>query len=389
MSTGDSSSMNGGNPGEFEQLPLPAFKATITWRLFEVNRAWEVLTGSTCSQAVGSSLFEWVQPVDIVRLQRFSEKPGLAESRNAPRWDMALKRGTGWVWVDLAVRWNPGAPGQDAHFVCVLTDITARRRQEEQLRTALERERRLHQNMSSFVAMVSHELRLPLANIGYATELLQTAAESASPERRERYQKIIVDNAARMSRLADQLILSGQVESGSWQFSPETTDLRALCASVIEEFERDASPQSRVRLIAESGDWSASIDPLLLRVSLSNLVSNALKYSDLESPVELELTRAGTEFTLSVRDAGIGIPTADQGRLSRPFQRGSNVGSIKGNGMGLAISRTCIELQGGSLQWSSTEGGGSTFSLRIPLRRAASADNPDEREIDNPLVEPM
>ena len=168
-STEDSSGLSPDNPSDFQTFPLPAFKATIAWRLLEVNQAWEVLTGSTRSQAVGSSLFEWVQPVDIVRLQRFSEKPVLAESRNAPRWDVALKRGTGWAWVDLAARWNPGLPGQDAHFVCVLTDVTARRLQEEQLRTALERERRLHQNMSSFVAMVSHELRLPLANIGYAT----------------------------------------------------------------------------------------------------------------------------------------------------------------------------------------------------------------------------
>ncbi len=385
VSTTSDSPRGAENSGEFELLPLPAFRATASWRLVAVNRAWEVLTETSRSQAVGSSLFEWVQPVDIVRLQRLGEKPGLVESKSAPRWDMALKRGAGWVWVDLAAVWRPGDDGQESHFFCVLTDVTARRRQEEQVRSAFERERRLHQNMSAFVAMVSHELRLPLANIGYATELLQTTAENLSPERRLRYQRVIADNAARMARLADQLILSGQVESGSWQCSPESTDLRELCEAVIREFERDDSAKTRLRLIASPGDWLASVDPLLLRVSIGNLISNALKYSGIDSPVEIELTRGESGFALSVRDTGIGIPSVDHGRLLRPFQRGSNVGSIKGNGMGLAISRTCIELQGGRLQWNSSEGDGSTFTLRVPLRCPIAS----ELEIDNPPGSPL
>jgi signal transduction histidine kinase len=101
---------------------------------------------------------------------------------------------------------------------------------------------------------------------------------------------------------------------------------------------------------------------------LSNLLSNALKYSPHGSTIHFELFRQDEEVTFQIRDQGIGIPQEDQQRLFESFHRAKNVGTIPGTGLGLAIVKKAVDIQGGKITVNSEIGVGSTFTVSLPIR---------------------
>jgi signal transduction histidine kinase len=223
---------------------------------------------------------------------------------------------------------------------------------------------------------VSHEFRNPLTAIVCATEVLQAqvppAAGEAGDETRE-YLGAIVRSADRMCRLMDELLLLGKIESGALRFQPLELSPVELCGSLRRELE-SAELQQRVVITAELGpDDLADLDPALLRHTLGNLLSNALKYSPPSAPVAVGIRFDGAEVCFTVTDRGIGIPEREQKRLFKAFFRASNVGAIKGTGVGLNIAYQCARLHGGSLEFSSVTGQGTTFTLRIPRHCAAGS----------------
>jgi signal transduction histidine kinase len=111
------------------------------------------------------------------------------------------------------------------------------------------------------------------------------------------------------------------------------------------------------------------MDAALLRHILGNLLSNAVKYSPAGSPVELTLRQEEDVAVIVIQDHGIGIPEADQARLYEAFHRASNVGETPGTGLGLLLVKRCVELHHGSIHMQSQEGTGTTFTVRLPLRR--------------------
>jgi signal transduction histidine kinase len=109
------------------------------------------------------------------------------------------------------------------------------------------------------------------------------------------------------------------------------------------------------------------MDAKLLRHILSNILLNAIKYSPKGSEVKLEVVCQEKQAIFCIQDSGIGISQKDQKLLFKAFQRGSNVGTIPGKGLGLMIVRKCVELQGGEILVESEEGIGTTFTITLPL----------------------
>ena len=110
----------------------------------------------------------------------------------------------------------------------------------------------------------------------------------------------------------------------------------------------------------------ASADARLLRHMLTNLLANAVKYSEPGVAVDFMVARDGTEAIFTIRDRGIGIPDLDQKRLFNAFQRGGNVGARPGTGLGLVIVKRCVDLHGGRLQLTSKTAEGTVVTVRVP-----------------------
>ena len=237
---------------------------------------------------------------------------------------------------------------------------------EEALRL-LARERELGELKSDFVALVSHEFRTPLEVIMSSADNLQRYHERLLPAQREELLRTINKSVRRMSGMMEEVLVLGRLETDRMTFKPVAFEFRAFCQRVSDEIESATGKSGAIRLQLDHTPDAALGDESVLRHIFTNLLSNALKYSPADQRVDFVVERDGPTAVFRIADRGCGIPEADQKRLFEAFHRGSNVRQIPGTGLGLLIVRRCVELHGGEIQFESTEGRGTTFTVRLPL----------------------
>jgi signal transduction histidine kinase len=237
----------------------------------------------------------------------------------------------------------------------------------EDLNQALAREKELSELKSSFVSMVSHEFRTPLGVIVSAADVLQRYYDRLTPEKRESQLEMIFRSTKNLAALIDEVLLLGRVEEGRMKFAPAPMELDKFCRSLCDEVYSATGGVCQIRMEVEGALSGAIADEALLRHVLSNLLSNACKYSDPGQVVDFDCRREGESAIFVVRDHGIGIPEADQAQLLTSFTRASNVGSRPGTGLGLVVVQRCVKLHGGELVMESTVGVGTTVTVTLPL----------------------
>ncbi len=246
-------------------------------------------------------------------------------------------------------------------------DITDRKRAEEEILRALEKEKELSELKSRFVAMTSHEFRTPLATILSSAELLEHyGTQLAAEEKQELYQSIRT-GVGRMTRMLDNVLVIGRAEAQMLEFKPASTNLAAFCDGLVDEMRLAAGVNHSLAYSYEGGRGPAQVDERLLRHVLVNLISNAFKYSPQGGAVHFSVRVNNGAAAFEIRDSGIGIPPEDQPRLFETFHRARNVGNISGTGLGLAIVKKSLDLHGGSIRFDSVPGKGTRFEVTIPL----------------------
>jgi two-component system phosphate regulon sensor histidine kinase PhoR len=246
------------------------------------------------------------------------------------------------------------APMPGGGAVAVLRDLTETER--------IEKTRR------DFIANVSHELRTPLTSIqGYAETLLDSSCEQDhGPE----FLEIIRKNAARMSRLTEDLLTLARVESGEQRFDPQPVAPAELLHDALESFVKIARAQG-IELTSEDGTTPmVSADREAIHQVLSNLIDNALKYGANGGRVVVGARSAGKAVEFFVRDFGPGIPSEHLPRLFERFYRVDKARSREsgGTGLGLAIAKHIVLAHGGSIWAQSELNHGSTFWFTLPVR---------------------
>ncbi len=241
----------------------------------------------------------------------------------------------------------------------------------EALAREREKERELGELKTRFVSMTSHEFRTPLSAILSSSEMLEAYGERWAKDRRDSHLERIRNAATGMTQMLDDILVIGRAEAGVLRPSPAPLEVDAFCRHLVETLEQAHGKGGRVRY-QFSGDPQLIGDERLLTHVLSNLVGNALKYSPPDSEVVLEVRANGTACHFLVRDQGIGIPAEDLPKLFQSFRRGSNVGQIKGSGLGLAVVKRALDVQNGSIEVKSEVGRGTEFSVTVP-RETTSA----------------
>ncbi len=241
--------------------------------------------------------------------------------------------------------------------------------QASMLEEKLAAERHLTQLQRNFVSMASHEFRTPLTIIdGHAQRLNKLRDRIGVDEIVTRAGKIRAA-VLRMTHLIDNLLTSTRlVESGAGlYFHPQEVDLHELVHEVCQ-LHREISPGSTI--VEEWGDRSLRMvgDPKLLSQVFDNLLSNAIKYSPGGGIVRITSRAEEGGLVVAVEDHGIGIPSADVGRLFERYFRGSNVSGIVGTGVGLNLVKMVIDLHGGDITVESKEGQGARFTVRLPIK---------------------
>ncbi|MDJ0705633.1 MAG: PAS domain-containing sensor histidine kinase [Leptolyngbyaceae cyanobacterium MO_188.B28] len=273
--------------------------------------------------------------------------------------------------------------GQLIGAVVTFRDITERRWAEEVLqrtneelelkvqeRTAeLQRANRQLQELSEmrsrFVSMVCHEFRNPLNNIALSVSSLQRYNDQLSLEQKNDYLQTVNTNVERMTMMIDDILVISKIEAKVLEVQPETLDVAAFCQDLLREPEY-SRPHTPIQFSCRSRQLMADLDPRLLRPILSNLLSNAVRYTPDEKAIYLKLAKRHNQLIFQVQDDGIGIPLEDKPHMFEPFHRGRNVSNIPGTGLGLSIVKQFVELQRGAIEVSSRVGIGSTFTVRLP-----------------------
>ncbi|MBG9389118.1 sensor histidine kinase [Caenimonas aquaedulcis] len=246
-----------------------------------------------------------------------------------------------------------------------LTDVTERRQAEQDMRTALARERELSELKSRFVAVASHEFRTPLAAILSSIELLDDYGPRLPEGERKEIVGLIKNAVARMNKMVEQVLVTSRLESGRFRFEPQARNIPQLLVQVAAEMDQSHEQASRITMQCEGADQPRMVDAKLVSHILVNLLGNALKYSPPDTPVTCVASADGDRLRFSITDRGIGIPPADLPRLFESFHRGTNVGNIQGTGIGLHIVKECVELHRGSIDVRSEPGEGTTFEVRL------------------------
>jgi two-component system, OmpR family, sensor histidine kinase SenX3 len=234
---------------------------------------------------------------------------------------------------------------------------------------------RLDSVRTDLVANISHELKTP---VGAIALLAETLADEDEPEVIARLAPKLIAEAHRLSRIIDELLELSRIELGG-QALNEVVDLAAVAREAVALHAPLAAARGiPVRL-------EASIRPRVLgnrRQLLSavgNLVENAIKYSDPDAAVDIDVHAEGDQVVLAVHDHGIGIPGRDLDRVFERFYRVDKARSREtgGSGLGLSIVRHVMANHGGQVAVASVEGEGSTFTLRVPLASTTAGAAPD------------
>ena len=331
-----------------------------------VNDAFAAMLGYDKSELVGQSSLMHFD--DRPSWEAFGAEayPALSAGRSYTTERLMRRKDGSRFWCQ--VTGNAVDPADLARgSIWINVDVTERKRAEEEIRRALEKERELNELKSRFVAMTSHEFRTPLATILSSAELLeQYGARLPESEKRELHDSIR-SGVERMTKMLDNVLVIGRGEAQMLEFRPAPTDLAAFCSGLAEEMRLAAGNGHPIEFTYAGAREPVRVDEKLLRHVLVNLLSNAFKYSPQGGPVGFHVRIAGQEAAFEITDQGIGIPKEDQPRLFETFHRARNVGNISGTGLGLAIVRKSLDLHGGAIRFESAPGAGTRFQVTIPL----------------------
>ncbi|GAB3445755.1 sensor histidine kinase [Insolitispirillum peregrinum] len=261
--------------------------------------------------------------------------------------------------------------GLTAVLFC-LNDISQRKELEhsllgarEQAEHALETERRARREQRNFLAMVSHEFRVPLAIVETATQVLGLTLPPQATDCQGELAKV-QRAVARMTDLIETCLADDWLESTSMSLRLETLDLVWLVQDVCEEFAILVDAE-RMRLHLPEAALLRG-DATLLRVVVSNLVDNALKYSPAELPIDVRMSVGSQRVVLEVCDLGKGIAVEEREQIFDKFFRSPSVGRVGGAGLGLYVVRRIVMHHGGTIACvSGPAGWGTVFRVELPL----------------------
>lgn len=344
--------------------------------IYYASPSVEKVLGYAPQQLIGQNFFDLVHPDDSCKISQQIVNSLESQEGLLPMEFRAQHQEGSWRILEAvshadrsSVRDNGVESYPEPRFVVNSRDITARKRLNE-MKLALEREKELHTLKTRFFSMASHEFRTPLSTALAAAQLLEQSSrlhQAEDPVKRSRNLRRIQDSIKQMVHFLDDILTINRAEAGKLEFDPQLLNLPQFCRQLLEEIQFSSGHQYNLKFICSQDSAWVNLDEKLLRSILSNLLSNAIKYSPIGSDVELRLTVEPQEIVFEICDRGIGISPEDRDKLFEPFQRGQNVGNIPGTGLGLVVTKKCVELQGGTLEIESQLNIGTTLTVILPI----------------------
>jgi PAS domain S-box-containing protein len=325
-----------------------------------VNQAYAKRVGMPIADIIGKRI------VDVVGREIFERiAPAIASVLTGERTQIETE--LPFAKAGLRFLHSVYLPQKDEHthevlgFVAAITDVTERRRLEEQLRESGKRK-------DEFLAVLGHELRNPLAPIRYAVALLKSGV---SPQKSQAAHSIIERQVTHMARLIDDLLDVSRITHNALELRLAPLDLREVITNAVDTARPLVSAvDHRLEVQLPTEPLPVMGDSVRLAQVLGNLLNNAAKYTDSGGRIEVAVRRLQDTVEISVRDNGIGLDPEFAARIFEFFVQGerSRARAPGGLGVGLALAQRLVQMHGGQLSASSAGLGlGSTFTVTLPL----------------------
>lgn len=307
--------------------------------------------------------------VDPQGRERFIEE--MRRQGEGDRVEFQLRRADGsTIWVSDKARALFDAEGRLVGFEGTLIDVTERKRADEALRQAYERERQaaeglraLDEMKNAFMAAVSHELRTPLSSIlGFAVTLEREDVRLTPEEQRDLLRRL-ASNARKLDRLLSDLLDLDRLNRGILQPHCRPSDLAELVRRAVAECE-DFLATRTVHVEAER--VVIPVDASKVERIVENLLANAAKHTPPDSPIWVRVRGEAGGAILVVEDAGPGVPAELRSKVFEPFRRGAPLGHAPGTGIGLSLVDRFAALHGGRAWLEDRPGGGASFRVFLP-----------------------
>lgn len=244
-------------------------------------------------------------------------------------------------------------------------EVAIRIKAENEARKALEKEKELHELKTRFVSMASHEFRTPLSTILSSISLVARYDGPETEDKRNKHIARIKSNVAELTSILNDFLSLDKLEAGKMSVNIQHIDVCEVIEEALAELESLLKNGQRLNLKNEIVECKMMGDAQIIKQSLTNLVSNAIKYSDSKSEINIVVRPVSDGLKIDVIDQGIGIPESDQKHLFEKFFRAHNSGHIQGTGLGLNIVQKYLELINGTISFQSEEGKGSTFTIML------------------------
>lgn len=339
------------------------FVVDAAGKIILFNKAAELISGCANAQAVGSAytqIFNLRDELSDRSLSEFVSESLLAKQAKRLADKAVLVRPDG---QKLPVSAS-AAPLFDRDGLIIGCAVVIR---------DVSREREVDKMKTEFISITSHQMRTPLSTINWYLEALLTgSAGELNPDQLEFIKQIDIGKS-RMIKLVNSMLNISRIEAGRLKIEPEATDIIAWIKAEIKEVEQVAL-QNKLNISFTEPNFTLPAVPLdqgLWQQVIQNFLSNAIKYSidSKERLITVALSKDDANFTISVKDSGIGIPKADQSKIFQKFYRAENAlhSDTDGTGIGLYVTRMVADLVGGKIWFESEENKGTTFYASLPL----------------------
>jgi len=233
----------------------------------------------------------------------------------------------------------------------------------EDVSISLKKEKELSQLKTRFVSMASHEFRTPLSSVQLSASLIEKYLQKPDSDSVLKHTGKIKSSVGQLTSILNDFLSLEKLEAGKTSAKFQEFDIVRFSEDIIEEMQLISKQDQNIVYQHTGTSSKVYLDPALLKNSVINLVSNAIKYSGENTFIEFNTELTETQMYITVKDNGIGIPEEEQKNLFEPFFRAYNAGSIPGTGLGLNIVKRYAELMGGEVTYKSAQNQGTTITL--------------------------
>ncbi|MFH1196625.1 MAG: PAS domain S-box protein [bacterium] len=349
-----------------DTIPNPIFVKDRQGCYTEVNKAFEKFYGVTRDEILGKAL-DYLAPADAIELNEEYDAKLLNEHMSAVYESYYINKEGKRIDLLLHKASFGEAENKPEGLTGLVVDISKHKEMELKTREAYQKEKELNDMKTNFISTASHEFRTPLTTILTSADLLQMNFEKWSHDKILKHINRIQESVDYMTVLLEDVLTLSRSDRGKLVLTPVEVNLNELCTEILEHTKLQVKENHNLIFNYNAPSYKYKVDPKLLTHILSNLLTNAVKFSPMGGDIIFNVDFADGMLKFSVADHGIGIEKSDFNKLFEPFFRANNASDIKGSGLGMSIVKRAVEIHNGEINVESSQGEGTTFTVEIKL----------------------